>query len=99
MPSAGWACRSTTSASSRGTLASCTSTQGFSGRLALTLTTSAKRSSLSCTVEPGGYTPIILMKVAITCASNFGAQAANSNASASWGVNALAARFGLHRLS
>jgi len=49
-------------ASSSGRDGSNTVTRGLSGRAEFTLTTMPYRSSVNCTTDPGGYTPIILMK-------------------------------------
>ena len=82
-----------------GTAGSCTSTRGFSGRVELTPITIAQRSSVSCTTEPGGYTPIMRMKAPSIAASNWCLPCANSSDSASCGVSACAGTAGLHRLS
>jgi hypothetical protein len=99
MPKSGVVIRFRCSASSRGSCGSKTSTLGLSGRVELTLITSAKRSSVSCTTEPAGYTPIMRMKEFSMLASNCERACANSSDSASCGVSALASDGGLHRLS
>jgi hypothetical protein len=72
---------------------------GLERPVELTPTTMANRSSVSCTSEPAGYTPIMRMKALSTVASKRLRPCAKSTDTASCGVSEMPRVCGLHRLS
>ena len=74
-------------------------TLGRSGRGGIDETTIAYRSLINCTIDPGGYTPIMRMNAPSTTASNFTLSWAKMTDNASCGVSASIPLAGLHILS